>query len=205
MLGDKQFAGAELTARFERDAIPLLDGLYRHAFRLTRDHADAEDLLQETAAKAFVGFHTYRDGTNLGGWLYRILLNSHISSYRKRQRGPAHWLTEQITDGQMTAEARHSDRGLWSAEDVVLASLGDNEVAVAMRMLPEKLRTAVYYADVEGMRCKEIAEITGVPLGTVMSRVHRGRRRLRNLLANVAVDRGYLLTGELTAAGRLAS
>lgn len=205
MFGDKQFAEAELTARFERDAVPLLDGLYRQAFKLTRDHADAEDLIQDTAAKAFVGFHTYRDGTNLGGWLYRILLNSHITNYRKRQRTPAYLLTEEITDGQMAAEARHSASGLRSAEDQVLASLGDSDVAVAMRALPEKLRTAVYYADIEGLRCKEIAELTDVPLGTVMSRVHRARRRLRLTLTGVAEKRGYHRTDELTVAGRRAS
>ena len=205
MFGDKQFAEAELTARFERDAVPLLDGLYRQAYKLTRDHADAEDLIQDTAAKAYVGFHTYRDGTNLGGWLYRILLNSHITNYRKRQRSPAYLLTEDITDGQMAAQARHSASGLRSAEDQVLASFGDSDVAAAMRALPEKLRTAVYYADVEGMRSKEICELTGVPLGTVMSRVHRGRRRLRQLLAGVAEERGYHRSDELTAAGRLAS
>jgi RNA polymerase sigma-70 factor, ECF subfamily len=205
VFGDKQFADKELTARFERDAVPLLDGLYRHAFKLTRDHDDAEDLVQETAAKAFIGFHSYRDGTNLGGWLYRILLNSHISNYRKQQRSPAHRLTEQITDGQMAAQARHSAAGLWSAEDQVLASFGDNDIQTAMHALPEKLRTAVYYADVEGLRSKEIAELIGVPIGTVMSRVHRGRRRLRFLLAGVAEDRGYQPADELTVAGLRAS
>jgi RNA polymerase sigma-70 factor, ECF subfamily len=194
VVGHKQFADAELATRFERDAIPLLDGLYRQALKLTRDHADAEDLLQETATKAFVGFHGFREGTNLGGWMYRILLNSHISRYRRQQRSPALWLTEEITDGQMAAQARHSVGGLRSAEDQVLALLGDNDIHAAMRALPEKLRTAVYYADVEGLRCKDIAELTGVPLGTVMSRVHRGRRRLRTLLADVAEDRGYAST-----------
>jgi RNA polymerase sigma-70 factor, ECF subfamily len=205
VVGHKQFADVELTARFERDAIPLLDGLYRQAFKLTHDHAEAEDLLQETAAKAFVGFRGFHEGTNLGGWLYRILLNSHISNYRRQQRGPALWLTEQITDGQMLADARHSAGGMRSAEDQVLTSLADNDIQAAMQALPEKLRTAVYYADVEGLRCKEIAELTGVPLGTVMSRVHRGRRRLRSLLADVAEDRGYAPTEVLTAAGRRAS
>jgi RNA polymerase sigma-70 factor (ECF subfamily) len=99
---------ALLTARFERDAIPLIREFYRHALRLTRDPADAEDLLQETAAKAFAGFHGFRDGTNLGGWLYRILVNSHISSYRKQQRRPAQWLTDEFTDGQFVAEDRQS-------------------------------------------------------------------------------------------------
>ena len=186
MVRHKQFADAELTARFERDAIPLLDGLYRQAFRLTRDHADAEDLLQDTAAKAFVGFHTYREGTNLGGWLYRILLNSHISNYRRHQRRPAYLLTDEISDGQMVAEARHSAGGLRSAEDQVLASLGDNDIQAAMRALPEKLRTAVYYADVEGVRHEEIATNMDTPTGIVMSRLVCGRRQLRRLLDNGA-------------------
>jgi RNA polymerase sigma-70 factor, ECF subfamily len=184
---------ALLTARFERDAIPLIHEFYRHALKLTHDHADAEDLLQETAAKAFAGFHGFRDGTNLGGWLYRILLNSHISSYRKQQRRPAQWLTDDFTDGQLVAEARHSSGGLRSAEDEVLDLIGDDNIQAAMRQLPEKLRIALYYADVEGLRINEIAEITGAPAGTVMTRVHRARLRLRGLLADVARARGYAL------------
>lgn len=180
-----------LTARFERDAIPLLEGFYPQAMKMTRNRTEAEDLLQETAAKAFAGFHGFRDGTNLGGWLYRILLNTHISGYRKQQRRPVQWLTDEITDGQLLAEARHSSTGLRSAEDQVLDLLGDNDVREAMQQLPEKLRTAVYYADIEGRRFKEIAELTGAPIGTVMSRLHRGRHRLRALLADVAKDRGY--------------
>ena len=183
-----------LVARFERDAIPLLDGFYLQAMKMTRSRTEAEDLLQETAAKAFAGFHGFRDGTNLGGWLYRILVNTHISSYRKQQRRPVQWLTDEITDGQLLAEARHSSTGLRSAEDHVLDQLGDNDVREAMQQLPEKLRTAVYYADIEGRRFKEIAELTGAPIGTVMSRLHRGRHRLRSLLAEVARNRGYGLT-----------
>jgi RNA polymerase sigma-70 factor (ECF subfamily) len=180
-----------LTARFERDAIPLLAGFYPQAMKLTRSRTDAEDLLQETAAKAFAGFHGFHDGTNLGGWLYRILVNTHISGYRKQQRRPVQWLTDEITDGQLLAEAGHASTGLRSAEDHVLELLGDTDVRDAMQQLPEKLRTAVYYADIEGRRFKEIAELTDVPIGTVMSRLHRGRHRLRRLLADVARDRGY--------------
>jgi RNA polymerase sigma-70 factor (ECF subfamily) len=180
-----------LVARFERDAIPLLDAFYPQAMKMTRNRTEAEDLLQETAAKAFAGFHGFRDGTNLGGWLYRILLNTHISGYRKQQRRPMQWLTDEITDGQLLAEARHSSTGLRSAEDQVLDLMGDNDIRDAMRQLPEKLRTAVYYADIEGRRFKEIAELTNAPIGTVMSRLHRGRHRLRALLADVARDRGY--------------
>jgi RNA polymerase sigma-70 factor (ECF subfamily) len=180
-----------LVARFARDAIPLLDSFYPQAMKMTRNRTEAEDLLQETAAKAFAGFHGFRDGTNLGGWLYRILLNTHISGYRKQQRRPTQWLTDEITDGQLLAEARHTSMGLRSAEDQVMDSMGDNAVREAMRQLPEKLRTAVYYADIEGRRFKEIAELTGAPIGTVMSRLHRGRHRLRTQLADVARNRGY--------------
>jgi RNA polymerase sigma-70 factor, ECF subfamily len=183
-----------LVARFERDAIPLLEGFYPQAMKMTRNRTEAEDLLQETAAKAFAGFHGFRDGTNLGGWLYRILHNTHISGYRKQQRRPVQWLTDEITDGQLLAEARHTSTGLRSAEDQVLDLLGDNDVREAMQQLPEKLRTAIYYADIEGRRFKEIAELTDAPIGTVMSRLHRGRHRLRGLLAEVARDRGYGLT-----------
>lgn len=183
-----------LATRFERDAVPLLEGFYPQAMRMTRNRSEAEDLLQETAAKAFAGFHGFRDGTNLGGWLYRILLNTHISGYRKQQRRPVQWLTDEITDGQLLAEARHTSIGLRSAEDQVLDLLGDNDVREAMQQLPEKLRTAIYYADIEGRRFKEIAELTDAPIGTVMSRLHRGRHRLRGLLAEVARDRGYGLT-----------
>lgn len=183
-----------LAARFERDAVPLLDGFYTQAMKMTRNRTEAEDLLQETAAKAFAGFHGFRDGTNLGGWLYRILLNTRISAYRKQQRRPVQWLTDEITDGQLLDEARHSSIGLRSAEDQVLNQLGDLAVIEAMRQLPDQLRTAVYYADIEGRRFKEIAELTGAPVGTVMSRLHRGRQRLRCLLAEVARERGYGLT-----------
>jgi len=183
----------ELVARFEREAIPMLDGFYRHAMKLTHDHANAEDLLQETAAKAFAGFDGFRDGTNLGGWLYRIMLNSHISDYRKQQRRPAQWLTDSISDGQMMAQALHTSGGLRSAEALALDHLEDNDIKAAMQALPDRMRTTVYLADVEGRRFREIAELTGVPIGTVMSRLHRGRRRLRRLLADVAAERGYRL------------
>jgi RNA polymerase sigma-70 factor (ECF subfamily) len=182
------------TARFERDVVPLLNGFYAQALKMTRNRTEAEDLLQETAARAFAGFHGFRDGTNLGGWLYRILLNTHISNYRKQQRRPMQWLTGEITDGHLLAEASHSSRGLRTTEDQVLDLLGDNDIREAMHALPEKFRTAVYYADIEGRSFKEIARLTDAPIGTVMSRLHRGRNRLRRLLADVAGARGYILT-----------
>jgi len=176
---------AELTARFKRDAIPLRAPLYRRAMRMTHNRADAEDLLQDTMMSAYAGFGSFRPGTNLNAWIYRIQTNAFINTFRKRQRQPVTYSVEEITDQLLAATAAHSSLGLPSAEDEVLATLPDAAIVTAMNTLPEPFRMAVYLADVEGLKYKEIAEIMDIPHGTVMSRLHRGRRQLRSILADV--------------------
>ena len=171
---------------FHRHVAPLLGGLYRRAQRMTHQHADAEDLVQDTLAKAFVGFDSLRPNSNIGAWLQRILVNTHIDNHRKAQRYPVQYPAAEITDMHMAASAGHSITGLPSAEEEALKQLGDQQLIAAMRSLPEQFRTTVYYVDVQGLDRKEIAALMGTPVSTVTSRLHRGRRQLRRLLAEAA-------------------
>jgi len=187
------------TARFERDAMPLLDQLYAAALRMTRNPADAEDLVQETYLRAYGAFDSFREGTNLRAWLYRILTNTYINGYRKRQRQPVAQPSEEITDWQLAQAAQHTSSGLRSAEMDALDRLPDSDVKEALSQLPDDFRMAVYLADVEGFAYKEIAEIMGTPIGTVMSRLHRGRKQLRDMLTGVARERGFLRNAEVAS------
>lgn len=181
---------AELALRFERDALPLLDQLYGAAMRMTRNSVDAEDLLQETYAKAFSAFSSYREGTNLKAWLYRIMTNTYINAYRKKQRQPYQSTTEDMTDAQVAEVANHHATGLRSAEVEALDNIPNESIKEALNDLSEDRRMVVYYADVEGLPYKEISEIMDTPIGTVMSRLHRGRKQLRESLREVAQAAG---------------
>jgi len=169
------------SERFEQDVLPFLDQLYSAAMRMTRNSADAEDLVQETFAKAYASFHQFQPGTNLKAWLFRILTNTFINTYRKRQREPQRSGAEDVEDWQLARAASHTSAGLKSAEAEALERLPDSDVKRALQELPEEFRIAVYLAD-----------IMGTPIGTVMSRLHRGRRQLRDLLQDYAAESGLV-------------
>src|SRR5580700_2688141 len=171
----------DLHARFERDVLPHLSRLYPAALRMTRNASDAEDLVQETSAKAYAAFHQFKPDTNLRAWLNRILANTFISGYRKRRREPIQELA-----GDVERDLGVLDLRTRSAEAEAMDRLGDTEIARALLDLPEAFRMTVYLADVEGYPYREIAEIMGTPVGTVMSRLHRARGRLREQLASRA-------------------
>ncbi len=180
----------DISLDFEPLALSYMDQLYAAALRLTRNPADAEDLVQETYMKAFAAQDKFTMGTNLKAWLYRIQTNAFINTYRKKQREPKRTDADTVEDWQLAAAAEHQSSGLASAEQEALDSLGDTEVRRALAELSEDFRMAVYLSDVEGFAYKEIASIMDTPVGTVMSRLHRGRRMLREKLREYAAERG---------------
>lgn len=182
---------AERAERFEAEALAYLDQLYGAALRMTRNPSDAEDLVQETFAKAFASFHQFTPGTNLKAWLYRILTNTFINTYRKKQRQPQTSGAE-VEDWQLARAESHTSTGLRSAEMEALDRMPHSAVTDAMNALSPDFRLAVYLADVEGFSYKEIAEIMGTPIGTVMSRLNRGRNQLRASLADFAREHGLI-------------
>jgi RNA polymerase sigma-70 factor (ECF subfamily) len=186
----------ERAARFERDALPYLDQLYGGALRMTRNPADAEDLVQETFVKAFAAFESFTPGTNLKAWLFRILTNAFINTYRKKQRQPLQTGTDDLDDWQMRYTQAYATGELRSAEAEALDRLPNDIINTALAELDEDRRMAVYLADVEGFSYQEIADIMGTPIGTVMSRLHRGRKQLRTLLEDYAIAEGYLVPDE---------
>jgi RNA polymerase sigma-70 factor, ECF subfamily len=176
-------------AQFEQDVVPFMGQLYPAALRMTKNASDAEDLVQETITKAYAGFHQFRPGTNLRAWLHRILANTFINTYRKRRREPTAALGTDFSDGWPDGADRLAGPAR-SAEAEALDRLSDSEVLRALRDLPEDFRVAIYLADIEGYPYREIAEMMGTPIGTVMSRLHRGRGRLREKLAKYAPQPG---------------
>ena len=181
-------------ATFAEDAMPLMDALYSAAMRMTRNAADAEDLVQETYLKAFNAYERFETGTNLKAWMYRILTNSYINAYRKKQRRPDESDIDDIEDLYLYRRLGGAESAVLSrsAEDELLEMFGEDEVKLALEDLPEHYRMPILLADVEGFAYKEIAEILDVPIGTVMSRLHRGRKQLQKRLYSFAEEHRLL-------------
>jgi len=186
----------DVRTLFEAQAIPFMDQLYAAGLRMTRNPSDAADLVQETFVKAFAAFAQFQQGTNLKAWLYRILTNTFINSYRKKQRDPYQGTIDELEDWQLGgAQSVTQGRSTRSAEAEAIDHLPDSAVKDALQAIPEDFRMAVYFADVEGFSYQEIADIMKTPVGTVMSRLHRGRRMLRDLLSEYALERGINTSG----------
>ena len=179
--------------RFQADALPLLDSLYGAALRMTRNPQDAEDLVQETMLRAYRAFDRFEAGTNLKAWLFRILTNAYINTYRKRQREPQKVSADEVEEFDLYRELKNHDTQFEATpESIVLDSLVDSDIIDAIDDLPEQFRLAVILSDIEGFSYAEMAEIMDVPMGTVMSRLHRGRKALQKRLWELARDRGIV-------------
>jgi RNA polymerase sigma factor (sigma-70 family) len=177
--------GDNLAERFAGEAGPVIEALSRRARRLSRCDADAEDLLQDALLDAYAGFHTFREGTNVTAWLFKVLYNRWVSTHRSRQSRPVEIPVDDITDRDLASGAAHARTGLRSAEAEVLDALPDSQIQAAMHALPETFRAAMYYADVHGYTYAETAALLNIPLGTAMSRASRARQRLRTALAHL--------------------
>lgn len=177
-------------ATFVADTEEFMASLFSTAMRLTSNRADAEDLVQETYLKAYRGYGSFREGTNLRAWLFRILTNTHINRYRTKQRRPQETELDDLEDFYLYRRLHNPGNASRSAEDELMATFAEGEVIAAVEALPESYRMAVLLADVEGFAYKEIAEILDIPIGTVMSRLHRGRKALEKELYDFAAARG---------------
>ncbi len=189
---------AERRRLFEEQALPFMDQLYGAAMRMTKNPADAADLVQETFVKAFAAFGQFEQGTNLKAWLYRILTNTFINVYRKKQRDPYQGTIDELEDWQLGGAESATSTTTRSAEAEAIDRMPASAVKDALQAIPEDFRLAVYLADVEGFAYQEIADIMKTPVGTVMSRLHRGRRLLRELLADYARERGIVASAAPT-------
>jgi RNA polymerase sigma-70 factor (ECF subfamily) len=182
--------------RFRDEAIPLLDSLYAAALRMTRNPADAEDLIQETMLRAYRAFDRFEEGTNIRAWLFRIMTNAYINTYRKRQREPIKVPQDDVEEFDLYQELKnHDPQFAITPETIVLDSLFEADILTAIEELPEQFRLAVVLSDVEGFTYAEMAEIMGVPMGTVMSRLHRGRKALQKRLWQLATEKGIVKPG----------
>ena len=182
--------------RFQDEVPPLLDSLYGGALRMTRNPADAEDLVQETMLRAYRSFDRFESGTNLKAWLFRIMTNAYINTYRKKQREPQKLSTDEVQDFDLYQELKNHDTQFTETpESLVLDALVDTDILQAIEDLPDQFRLAVVLSDIEGFSYAEMAEIMDVPMGTVMSRLHRGRKALQKRLWDIARDRGIVKGG----------
>jgi RNA polymerase sigma-70 factor, ECF subfamily len=187
---------SEKLRSFEQQALPLMPQLYGAALRWTRNPSDAEDLVQETFAKAFVAWGKFEQGTNLKAWLFRIMTNTHINLYNKRNKDQAKTALDDLEDWQIGGGESITSISTRSAEAEALDNLPSGVIKEALDQIPDEFRMVVYYAVVEGLPYAEIADVMGTPVGTVMSRLHRGKKLLKTLLSDYASQEGYRVEAE---------